>query len=844
MSCLLWSGLLCLSFTWLFTLDLYTLEKDAWWVTLLVLGVLFNTAALRGKIVFNALDKKYSLLLIPLVLCFLILPFPYHLGFIVTGAGLLILFLCPLVPLLSVLASGLIVSGVILIAQSPLGVLYTVFTSYSHNFFWLDGILYRLFSFLDLKVFYSQQVFYIQTIKDLYAFPTTWEKLALFPLLAIWVGSIPLCYLFSQQKIKDTFKLFSAGTIYLTVRYVFMILVFLYLMTFVKYKEEVCRIDIFWDIRVTLLTFLPLIYVLNRIIPFTIKGGLHVLVYDKLAFSSRKRKALAYFSLAFFCLGAVYGFQDPGKEKQGRVLLDEKHSGWEKSTKKMNTEWYGNESGYNFYWMAEFINHHFPLTRNFEEITPTLLSRYDILIIKNATAPFAQSEVDAIREFVENGGGLYLMSEHTNVFGNSTYINPLAEEFGFSFRYDVLFDIEHKFEQLYYPPRLLPHPVVQNVPYFCFKVSCSIQPLSSQCEPIIISRGAKAQDIYYPSGNFYPPVKDHTYMPFGAFLQMVGVKVDKGRVVGFTDSTTYSNFEAFIAGKPELLLATLSWLNRENRWDWLTLLFLTLAVLSFAGGVQTLRREKRESTFYLFLVVLTAFSLASALFVCQLSSYSSFPLPNARIPYTKVVFEQEHGNYELPLKGFTKEREESYEVFYQWVLRVGYYPFTGKTLEEDIQDASMLIIINPDKPFSPDELDRLKNYLQDGGKLLLMDTVTNQSSTAGEVLSYFGMKIKRDRKVSLPASYSTSWMGRMGQDSAFTIEGGEGVLTSADGTPILSTAQVGNGIIAVMTFSQLFTNPPMGGSYRVVPSPQQREIYELQFNILRGLVEGNLKSYF
>jgi hypothetical protein len=49
-------------------------------------------------------------------------------------------------------------------------------------------------------------------------------------------------------------------------------------------------------------------------------------------------------------------------------------------------------------------------------------------------------------------------------------------------------------------------------------------------------------------------------------------------------------------------------------------------------------------------------------------------------------------------------------------------------------------------------------------------------------------------------------------------------------------------MIAVMTFSQLFTNPPMGGSYRVVPSPQQREIYELEFNILRGLVEGNLAA--
>ncbi len=104
------------------------------------------------------------------------------------------------------------------------------------------------------------------------------------------------------------------------------------------------------------------------------------------------------------------------------MLLDEKHSGWEKSTRKMDTEWYGNESGYNFYWMAEFINHHFPLTRNFVEITPALLSRYDILILKNATSPFAESEIDAIRDFVtERRGTLYLERAHQCLWQQHLY---------------------------------------------------------------------------------------------------------------------------------------------------------------------------------------------------------------------------------------------------------------------------------------------------------------------------------------------------------------------------------------------------------------------------------------
>ena len=117
-------------------------------------------------------------------------------------------------------------------------------------------------------------------------------------------------------------------------------------------------------------------------------------------------------------------------------------------------------------------------------------------------------------------------------------------------------------------------------------------------------------------------------------------------------------------------------------------------------------------------------------------------------------------------------------------------------------------------------------------------------SPASHVLIIHNRYIKRERGVTLPSTYSTSWMNRLGQNSAFYIEGGDARLHSTEGKPILSTSRIGKGMITVMTFSQLFTNPPMGGSYRVTPTKQQREIYELEFNILRGLVEGNLKTYF
>jgi hypothetical protein len=333
-------------------------------------------------------------------------------------------------------------------------------------------------------------------------------------------------------------------------------------------------------------------------------------------------------------------------------------------------------------------------------------------------------------------------------------------------------------------------------------------------------------------------------MPFGAFLQMVGVKSGKGRVVGFTDSTTYSNFEAFFAGKPELLLGALSWLNRENRWNWLHFLFLVLGAACFGAGVKTLQREKRTWFFYLSLVVCAFFAATAFLCASQLLNRWNYATPVPRTPFTKVLFEQEHGNYELPLQGFTKEHDKSYEVFYQWVLRIGFYPFTGRTLEDDLKEANIVVIINPLETFSQDERVRVKEFITGGGKILIMDNPANAASTANELLADLGMVIKGEKQVTLPDPYGASWMGGLSKNRGLAIEGGKALLRSAEGEPLLSAVQIGKGTAAVMTFSQLFTNPPMGGSYRVLPNQRQRDIYELQFDLLTGLENGNLEDLF
>ena len=74
--------LVCLSCTWLFTLDLYTLERDTWWVVLLVFGILCTTAAWKGRL--SLINSTKNIFSCSSLLCSAyFLPFPYQLGIIV-----------------------------------------------------------------------------------------------------------------------------------------------------------------------------------------------------------------------------------------------------------------------------------------------------------------------------------------------------------------------------------------------------------------------------------------------------------------------------------------------------------------------------------------------------------------------------------------------------------------------------------------------------------------------------------------------------------------------------------------------------------------------------------------
>ncbi len=200
--------------------------------------------------------------------------------------------------------------------------------------------------------------------------------------------------------------------------------------------------------------------------------------------------SVAVIALLGAAAGLAFCFVPPGKEKPGRVLIDDRFCGiWEPTARQFDTEWYGDFPTYSFTSLAEWLGKWFSVdantTRPYDD---ELLSQYDVLIIKTPEEPIPDAETAAIERFVRRGGGLLLVGDHTNLLGMGTHLNALSANDGIQFRYDSVSDgLTGGFVNCA-PPSIGRHLGALHVEKLEFMTSCSLQ-LSGGCPGQVPRRG-------------------------------------------------------------------------------------------------------------------------------------------------------------------------------------------------------------------------------------------------------------------------------------------------------------------------------------------------------------------
>jgi len=790
----------------------------------LAIGVLLNGLALRNVL---RLERRAGVAAAALCSCAvaLLLPYPQSLGPLLFLVGVSLAALGARPPGLGRLGIGLALSGIILSLQSSILALSQPLLSRHHEQTWVAAALAQVARLAGAVTHRLDTRAFILGPTGVFEVAAGLQKTGILFWGSFLFGLLPTLPLWEPRRRLRALALVGLSTgLYAVLRYVMVVLLY----------AETEWFPLFWSPWAVAVSFLPLLPLIAALIPLQHAPPRPAPALRSSARVTRPFWPAAGMFVAVLAFVAGLGLEDPGRAKRGRVLIDEAHSDWEKTTRAFDTEWYGEESTYNYYCLRRFLDCHYDVSIAETAIAPELLQTCDVLILKTPTRPFGPDEITAIVEFVEAGGGLYLIGDHTNVFGTSSYLNPVAREFRLRFNYDGTYDLESGGLQLYRRPGFLPHPIVQRLPPFLFATSCTLRAPMTACS-VITGRGLRSTEADYGGRSFFNRHPDLASANLGSFVQLAAARHGRGRVLAFTDSTVFSNFGIFVPGKPELLLASVDWLDRVNRWPAPLRIALPAAVgiLLIAWILIRCRRGAGQLVIALWLVAV-AVPLAGAI-VGAVNSLT-YRLPQPQKPMVTVAFETEHSSFELPITSLRHDPSRDFHTFYVWAQRLGYVPRVCGSFSEALGSANAVVVIRPVEPFTPRELTRAASFVEQGGCLIVMDSPDNAASTANVLCGPLGLTVGHE---PLPPSDLRDLDGEVvaANRAAAVVTGGTPVLFAGDDRPVLAFKRSGTGIVLAMADARLFANSSLGPS-STVPDERQRRLYEVVYRVFRQADPG------
>ena len=839
---LLWFGLLLTSASWLFFIPIFNKTDEKIGILLIILAIICNIFSFWNTKSFY-FKKRYLILFIPLILSIFIIPFPFNIGVIVFTVGFLFSVLFPKIiqnEKTNIVFKGLSITGFTLILQALLFPIYQTFVIHGHRLDFLSAIISPLGSLLGLKTSLNNGIVYVQTSQQTYPFTITLEKLGFFMWFNIFIGALILFFLLCKKR-----KILFNIVIFLFASAIFLLL---RLIIFIHFYINTLELEIFWNPWYMLFSFLPLILLFVKIHPLNdISSEKKTILVLKLT-----KKNIISMILIFIFIFSIVGafvFQDPGYSKNKNILIDEFHSEWEDSITPLDKQWYGMLSTYNYYCWVNWLNYYYNVDRNINEtLNRQFLNNYDILILKCPTNEYSNEEIIEITRFVEQGGGLFLIGDHTNVFGMNTYLNTVAKKFGISFKTDATYELGTGLLSTFEPSGIFPHTIVKNFNKFDFMTSCTLEaPLFS--ENVIIGNRLITESGTYSTENFFSESIATSESEFGLFLQSVAVKYGKGRVVAFTDSTVFSSFSVFTDGYQAYSLGVFDYLNRVNVYVFINIVFLGLAAVSLISLIYIFRNERKIKILSLFIFIgLLSFSIAVPFFSYINTINYQTQSPNS--DFYQVCFIKEHSNFEISLQPslVLSKEEQEYGTFFVWTQRLGLIPSIELKLDEAIKKADIIVFINPIKSFLDKEIDLIIDFVEKGGKILVMDSITNGKSTINELISNFGMWINiKNEDLQLYENISdineNKSIGNI-LSPYLSITGGENMFinkrneTSISIINFYNESTGRNGTVAVVIDSYTFRDEIMGGVFSE-PNADQLEIYNTEFFIFDEILKNN-----
>lgn len=598
---------------------------------------------------------------------------------------------------------------------------------------------------------------------------------------------------------------------------------------------------IWWNEAFTLLSFLPLLPILLAILTIHAANPLSLTAPKR----SNRWGWLPLMAAGAFCMALGWLWVDAGHRKTGAVMIDEKYSRWEWSEHPLDMEMYGVRTVYSYYDMMEAFKQYYPVRRNFQDINDDTLKDVSVLTLKTPTAQYPPEALNAIWRFIERGGGVWFIGDHTDVFGMDSYLNSVASRYGLRFLFDAAIDPETN-RQLF-APSALSHPIVRHLPLFLWYTSDSLEaPWFSN--DVIVSPRLLEDSPDYSSNTFFGTFTPDLNKPIVPVIQASAIPIGRGRLALWSDSTVFSNFAIFLPGKMEIALASVDWLNRSNnplpvRW----ILLIAGCLLLLIGACFT-----RLEIIFVAIWIGIALAIPAVNFLYN-RTYPEMPLPKLA---GQVAFFEPDLLGHLPI-AYPPDNEEaspdSYLTAFIAAQRAGFHPFVASTFQQALS-AREIVISHGHFRLTGEEVGSLRAWIVKGGRLILLDggrgnpdlfrqlaTLTNVRTipiqASKPVIDFSKIKQMMPELPIAPTTDSPDALPIQDRDHHklgyeqldFSLIGGKPLIIGGSSGAVAVEADLGSGQMILTSTKALFSDLSLGEN-STIPDDRQLALLRLLYS--------------
>jgi len=577
------------------------------------------------------------------------------------------------------------------------------------------------------------------------------------------------------------------------------------------------------DIRITLLITLVFFLIAAR---FELGEGLRAGVKPL-------TKGVLYASLILLLI-SVSPLDPLAREKDSNIVYDGFHhrldsAFFENDTITHSTLRYLNSIGYN----ASILE---------EPISPGSLEGVSVLILETPEETYTTEEIDYITDFVNNGGGLFVLGDHTNIMDCYNTLNPILHKFGLHLNFDYSMLWEPHFASL--------------ADFDSTEETAGATLTLNRSDALILY--ALKYTTWADLGDW--AAEDHAYMgdvvpqkneQYGVLPICAAANYGKGRVVAIANSDSMSG--------PNLLYnygfinRVMGYLNYENSFlkaSWFQVILVILVLL----GIFRARLASIPPLIISIALVLVLVQMQAAI--------SATPEPS-----NLIALDVGHVNIE----GYGSPHQYKNVFFSIFAQHYGFNPVLTKEVPGDMEKYKAYVTMGPTSSFSPEEVGRLKSYVQNGGTLVVFDgyhsdTPANTSnSAANSLIKNFGLYLNGSLLGEINYFNYTTWGfnlpylqqtriqivpqggslmkdigGNITMYSAVEVLGGTPIALYNNTTPVMALQNLGSGRIIVIGDHTIFKEFVRYEPVFSYPDPNLKKFIDNLFMSMGGREENGI----